>query len=138
MVKLETALNEVKGEYKDFQDKKKVEDLLTVKLEIESYSQEMLAKEDVDIEKIEKEKIDLETRVGLLSKDLNLVISTEKSLAEKVKAFRTRCLDLESKLSQIGIVSADEIKQLKRELSLATDKNKNLETGFEELKVEYQ
>ena len=138
MVKLETALNEVKGEYKDFQDKKKVEDLLTVKLEIESYSQEMLAKEDVDIEKIEKEKIDLETRVGLLSKDLNLVISTEKSLAEKVKAFRTRCLDLETKLSQIGIVSADEIKQLKRELSLATDKNKNLETGFEELKVEYQ
>ena len=128
----------MKGEYKDFQDKKKVEDLLTVKLEIESYSQEMLAKEDVDIDKIEKEKIDLETRVGLLSKDLNLVISTEKSLAEKVKAFRTRCLDLESKLSQIGLVSADEIKQLKRELSLATDKNKNLETGFEELKIEYQ
>ena len=80
----------------------------------------------------------METRVGLLSKDLNLVISTEKSLAEKVKAFRTRCLDLESKLSQIGLVSADEIKQLKRELSLAKDKNINLETGFEELKVEYQ
>ena len=41
---LEISLKIVRDEYKDYQDQKKIEDLLTVKFDVESFNEEMLTK----------------------------------------------------------------------------------------------
>ena len=50
---LEDALKVVRDEYKDFQDQKKIEDLLTVKFDVESFNEEMLTKPQIDLQALE-------------------------------------------------------------------------------------
>ena len=50
--------------------------------------------------------------------EFSLVISTEKSLAEKVRMFQEKCTNLESALENANNVSTVEIRALKRELTL--------------------
>ena len=39
----------IRDEYKNYQDQKKIEDLLTVKFDVESFNEEMLTKPEIDL-----------------------------------------------------------------------------------------
>ena len=74
----------VRDEYKDFQDQKKIEDLLTVKFDVEAFNEEMLSKPSVNLEVLEQHKSELEEKVMKFSENLNLVLCNEKTLTYKV------------------------------------------------------
>ena len=59
--------------------------MITVKLEVDQIDKDMLADSESNMQNIEKHKSELEARISQVTKDLNVVISTEKTLAEKVK-----------------------------------------------------
>ena len=61
--------------------------MLTVKFDVESFNEEMLSEPSVNLEKLEQAKSEIEERVMKVSKDLNLVLCNEKTLAYKVKLF---------------------------------------------------
>ena len=46
---LDDALKLIRDEYKNYQDQKKIEDLLTVKFDVESFNEEMLTKPEIDL-----------------------------------------------------------------------------------------
>ena len=55
------------------------------KLEVDQIDKDMLPDSESNMQNIEKHKSELEARISQVTKDLNVVISTEKTLAEKVK-----------------------------------------------------
>ena len=59
--------------------------MITVKLEVDQIDKDMLPDSESNMQNIEKHKSELEARISQVTKDLNVVISTEKTLAEKVK-----------------------------------------------------
>ena len=71
-------------------------------------------------------------------RDFSLVISTEKSLTEKVRMFRDKCTNLEAALEGANKVSGAEIRALKREIAHANDKNDNLTNAYDELKKQHE
>ena len=56
-------------------------------------------------------------------RDFSLVISTERTLADKVRMFQEKCQNLEAALEQANNVSSVEIRGLKRELAMSQEKN---------------
>ena len=83
---------------------------------------------------METTKSDLESQVSRVCHDFSLVISTEKTLTDKVRMFQEKCTNLESALESANNVSSVEIRALKREIVLCNEKNDNLNTSYEELK----
>ena len=61
--------------------------MLTVKFDVEAFNEEMLTKPEINLEELEQHKSELEERVMKFSKNLNLVLCNEKTLAHKVKLF---------------------------------------------------
>ena len=59
-------------------------------------------------------------------RDFSLVISTERTLTDKVRMFQEKCTNLEQALDSANNVSADEIRALKREITLGREKIDNL------------
>jgi len=51
--------------------------------------------------------------------------------------FQEKCTNLEQALDSANNVSADEIRALKREITLGKEKNENLTQAYEELKKEH-
>ena len=98
----------------------------------------MLSQPSVDLEKLEQAKSEIEERVLKVSKDLNLVLVNEKTLAYKVKLFQTKCKDLETQLEESSQISSTEIRALKREIQFTQEKNDNLTSSYDELKKEYE
>ena len=98
----------------------------------------MLSQESVGIDRLESEKSELEARISRVSQDLNLVLSTEKTLAVKVKMFEEKCVNLEAALETAANSSSVEIRALKRELTLAQEKNQSLSTAYDELKAAHE
>lgn len=86
-------------------------------------------KEDLEIKKME-----LEERVSKISSQFNIVISNEKSLAQRVKLFMSKCLDLEKQLEEANSVSQAEVRTLKREIAFLKDKQENAEKAYNEIK----
>ena len=74
----------VRGEYKEFQDQKKIEDLLTVKFDVEAFNDEMLSKPSVNLEVLEQHKSELEEKVMKFAEHVNITLCSEKNLAHKV------------------------------------------------------
>ena len=66
------------------------------------------------------------------------MISTEKTLAEKVRMFKEKCTSLEEALESANKVSSAEIRALKREITLYQEKNANLNNSYEDLKREHE
>ena len=66
--------------------------------------------------------------------DFSLVISTERTLTDKVRMFQEKCVNLEQALEDANNVSSVEIRALKREITLSKEKNDNLSQAYEELK----
>ena len=59
-----------------------------------------LSQTEDGLQQLEQHKSELEARISQVTKDLNVVISTEKTLAEKVKQFQSKCSDLQIKLDE--------------------------------------
>ena len=53
-----------KLELKEFQDQKKIEDMITVKLEVDQIGSDMLNESGADVQKIEQHKSELEARIS--------------------------------------------------------------------------
>ena len=70
--------------------------------------------------------------------DFSLVVSTERTLADKVRSFQEKCVNLEEALEKANNVSAVEIRALKRELDLSHEKNQGLTKAYDELKTEHE
>ena len=66
------------------------------------------------------------------------MISTERTLTDKVRMFQEKCVNLEQALESANMVSADEIKQLRRDVAMANEKNENLTKSYEELKKQHE
>lgn len=60
-MQLEKNLESSRQEFADFQKTKKIEDLLTVKFEVDQISPEMLAKPEMDLQTLENTKSELES-----------------------------------------------------------------------------
>ena len=73
-----------------------------------------------------------------MCQDFSLVISTERTLADKVKMFKDKCADLEQALESANNVSSVEIRALKRDIVLGQEKNDNLTKAYDELKKEHE
>ena len=135
---LERALQSVQSEFSEFQKTKKIEDLLTVKFEVDQFNAEMLTSPTLDMQQLETTKSELESQVSRVCRDFSLVISTERTLTDKVRMFQEKCTNLETALESANNVSSVEIRALKREITLCTDKNDNLNTAYEELKKQHE
>lgn len=61
---LESVLQAVRSEYAEFQKTKKIEDLITVKFEVDSLNTEFLASAELDIGELESHKATIETRIS--------------------------------------------------------------------------
>jgi hypothetical protein len=61
--------------------------LLVVKFNIDAIDDDMLTDKETKIETLEKQKADLERKIQEALKDLNIHLSNEQSLNEKVKKF---------------------------------------------------
>ena len=70
--------------------------------------------------------------------DFSLVISTERTLTDKVRMFQEKCVNLEQALEDANNVSSVEIRALKRKITLSKEKNDNLSQAYEELKKEHE
>ena len=92
----------------------------------------------MDLQALENTKSELESQVTRVCQSFNLVISTEKTLAEKVRMFQEKCTNLEEALSSANNVSSAEIRALKREIALSHEKNDNLNKAYEDLKKEHE
>ena len=66
------------------------------------------------------------------------MISTVKTLAEKVRIFREKCTSLEETLENANKASSAEIRALKREITLLQEKNVNLNKSYDDLKREHE
>lgn len=135
---LERALQSVQSEFSEFQKTKKIEDLLTVKFEVDQFNAELLTQPTLDLQMLETQKSELEAQVSRVCRDFSLVISTERTLADKVRMFQEKCTNLEVALESANNVSSVEIRALKREIILSNEKNDNLNSAYEDLKKEHE
>lgn len=131
-------LQTVRTEYAEFQKTKKIEDLITVKFEVDQFNAELLTRPSLDIKELESHKATLETRISQVCQDFSLVISTERTLTDKVRMFQEKCVNLEQALESANMVSADEIKALRRDIAMANEKNANLTASYDELKKQHE
>ena len=60
---LESVLETVRSEYAEFQKTKKIEDLITVKFEVDQFNAALLTRPELDMRELESHKATLETRV---------------------------------------------------------------------------
>ena len=125
-------------EFTEYQKTKKIEDLLTVKFEVDQFNTEMLAQPNLDLQELETQKSELESQVSRVCRDFGIVISTERTLADKVKAFQEKCTNLEQALEDANQVSTVEIRALKREITLINERNETVNQAYEELKKEHE
>ena len=56
-------LESVRSEYAEFQKTKKIEDLITVKFEVDQFNAALLTRPELDMRELESHKATLETRV---------------------------------------------------------------------------
>jgi len=77
----------VRTEYAEFQKTKKIEDLLTVKFEVDKFDEALLTQPSLDMSQLEHQKSELEASIAQVCKDFSLVISTERTLTNKVRMF---------------------------------------------------
>lgn len=94
----------------------------------------MLTQSTLDIQGLEIQKSDLEARVSRVCRDFSLVISTERTLTDKVRMFQEKCLNLEQALESANNVSHAELRALKREITLCNEKHGILNSSYDELK----
>ena len=80
-------MKQVKSEFAEFQKTKKIEDLLTVRFEVDQFNAEFLTSPTLDMQELETQKSELESRVSQVCQDFSLVISTERTLTDKVRMF---------------------------------------------------
>jgi len=71
---------------------------MTVKLEVPTIDKDLLSKKETLIEDLEKEKAKLEAKVMQISSEYHIVLSNTDSLAEKIRIFQSRCVELEKKV----------------------------------------
>jgi len=65
---------------------------------------------------------------------MNLHISKEHELSEKVQKFQSRCSQLEAQVSKAEEDTQDQIKRLTREKAFLEDKLASLQKAFDELR----
>lgn len=121
--------------FKEFKDEQAIKDLLVVKFDIDAIDDDLLTAKETKIEDLEKQKAKLESQMQEVLKDMNLHISNEKELAEKVQKFQSKCSQLEKLVSQTEQDTRDDIKRLAREKAFLEDKFDALQKSFEELKA---
>ena len=73
-----------------------------------------------------------------MCRDFSLVISTERTLTDKVRMFQEKCTNLEAALESANNTSSVEVRALKREIVMLNEKNDNLNSAYEDLKKEHE
>jgi len=62
-------------EFEKFKEEKRLEDLMTVKIEVPTIDKNLLSDKETMIEDLEKEKAKLEAKIMQLSSEYNIVLS---------------------------------------------------------------
>ena len=78
---------QVKKEFEDYKTEQNIRDLLVVKFDIDAIDDDQLTAKETKIEDLEKQKAKLEKQIQEVLKDMNLHITNEKELADKVSKF---------------------------------------------------
>ena len=117
-------------EFEKYKEEQQIRDLLVVKFDIDAIDDELLTAKETKIEDLEKQKVQLEVKIQDVLKDMNLHISNEKELSEKVQKFQSKCSQLEKLVSQTEEDTRNDIKRLAREKALAEDKLEVLQKSF--------
>ena len=91
---MQTSIDELEK----FKEEKRLEDLMTVKIEVPTIDVDLLSKKETMIEDLEREKTKLEAKILQLSSEYHIVLSNSDSLAEKIRIFQSRCVELEAKV----------------------------------------
>ena len=95
---------------------------MVVKFDIDAIDDDLLTAKETKIEDLEKQKAKLESQIQEVLKDMNLHISNEKALAERVQKFQSKCTELEKLVSQAEEDTRDDVKRLAREKAFLEDK----------------
>lgn len=88
---------------------------MTVKIEVPTIDVDLLSKKETMIADLEREKTKLEAKIMQLSSEYHIVLSNTDQLADKIRIFQSRCVELEAKVKTQEQELSDMIKQLKRE-----------------------
>jgi predicted nucleic acid-binding Zn-ribbon protein len=72
---VEDELQSLRDDFEKFKAEKAIEDLLVVKLDIDTIDDGLLLDKQTKIEDLENEKIKLESRISLISDQYHLVLS---------------------------------------------------------------